>query len=131
MGKAGFNCELLAGEDVVGKAKNVKLSCSAGTVDITTRSSAGWKEFIAGLKEWDISVDQLWISSDTALQAVRDAYLNGTSLAIKVHDAAGDGYGFEGTAIVSSLGLDQPLDGACLVPATLKGSGALAVHTPE
>jgi predicted secreted protein len=133
--KRGFDCELTvrAPEDepfVVARAKNVKVNATAGTIDISTRLGAGWKEFIQGLKEWDVSVEELWVSDDDGLLAILDAWVDGTELYVEVRDAADEGYGFTGQCIVTNVGLDQPLDGACLFPATLKGTGVLSVHEP-
>jgi predicted secreted protein len=123
--RAGFNCllKVTGSATEVGKAKNVKLSCSAGTIDISTRSGAGWKEFIAGLKEWDLTIDQLWIADNAGLVALRTAFIAGTAIAVDMKD--GEAKGFTGSAIVTAMGLDQPLDGACMLPVTLKGTGAL------
>jgi predicted secreted protein len=123
--RPGFQCILKvgAGNAEVGRAKAVKLNGTSGSIDITTRSDAGWKAFIQGLKEWDVTIEQLWVSDNAALGAIRTAYINGTTIAVDLKD--GEAKGFTGTAIVTAFGLDQPLDGACMTPISLKGTGAL------
>jgi predicted secreted protein len=123
--KKGLECVLKVGAATAGKARDVELSASGNPVDITCRDSAGWKEFLMGLKEWEVSVDQVWVADDTALAALRAAFIGGTSVAIEVRDAAA-GNGFTGTAFISSMKLGQPLDGGVMLPMTLKGTGALA-----
>ena len=126
-GVAGFNCSLVAGDQTIGKGRDVSLDMSATEIDTTKRDSDGWKEFIQGLKEWGATVDQLWVPTDTGLQTLRDAYLLGTELSAVFTDD--DGWGFSGTVIVTGLGKPEPLDDAVALNATLKGTGALAVVT--
>ena len=47
-GKKGFNCTLTAAGQTIGKAQNVDLDMTADEQEVTTRDSAGWKEFIQG-----------------------------------------------------------------------------------
>lgn len=195
MSKAGWNCQLVIGTGaaarVVGKARDVELSAQRNSIDITTRDSNGWKEFVPGLFEFELSVDQLWVPDDAALILLRDAFLNGTSVAIKIEDVnskadttwaaltayltnvyrkptvpnglrykctrAGTsgaveptwpttlaatvndpdingaqwtaelaGVGFTGTCYVTGMKKGQPLDGAVVLPITLKGTATLA-----
>lgn len=126
-GVAGFNCSLVAGSQTIGKGRDVSLDMSATEIDVTTRDSSGWKEFLQGLKEWGATVDQLWVPTDAGLQALRDAYLSGNELSVVFTDD--DGWGFSGTAIVTGLGKPEPLDDAVALNVTLKGTGALSVVT--
>lgn len=133
MGTAGYQCVLYASthatpDDEIAKAKDVELSASGNAIDISTRDGNGWKEFVAGLKEWEVTVDQLWVGTDAGLQALRDAFLAGTLMYVKLVDAAG--YGFSGTCYLTSMKRGEPLDGAVVLPVSLKGTGALAVVTP-
>ena len=125
-GLAGFNAVLKSGATTIGKAKDVELDVTASELDTTTRMSGGWKEFIQGLKEWNITVDQLFIVSDAGLILLRDAFLNGTQIAVSMEDENDDG--FSGTVIVTNMKFAQPLDGAIMLPVTLKGTGALVVE---
>lgn len=195
MAKAGWQCQLVVGSGadarVVGRARDVELSASLNMIDVSTRAGLGWKEFVPGLFEFELSVDQLWVPTDLALIILRDAYLAKTSLGIKIEDVnsladtawaaltafdlgvyripvipnglryectrAGTsgaaeptwpttiaatvndpdvdgaqwtarlaGTGFTGTTLVTSMKQGQPLDGGCMLPVTLKGTGALA-----
>ncbi len=122
---AGFNCVLTMGSDTVGKAQDVELSMSATEIDITTRSDSGWKKFIQGLKEWGATIDQLWVPSDDALKALRDAYLDGSELVATFADDSSEG--FTGSVIVTGLSFPQPLDDGVNLNVTVKGTGALAI----
>lgn len=126
-GHVGFNMTMTAGGLTVGKARDVTPELSSSEVDVTTRDSAGWKLFKQGLKEWGASVNQLWVPTDAALKAIESAFFNGTELAITFRDP--DGWGYDGTAIVTGLAKGEPLDDAASFDATIKGTGALTVVT--
>lgn len=123
---AGFDVTLVYGGETVGKAQNVDLDSSAGEIDVTTRSSNGWKEFIQGLKEWTVAIDQLWIPTDVGLDALRDRFFDGVALAVVLTDP--DGNGFSGDAIVVGMRKGEPLDGACVLPFNLRGTGVLSIE---
>lgn len=124
----GYKCVLTVGGETVGKARDVELSADSNEIGKTTRESNGWNEWEQGHKNWSISAEELWVPSDSGLQALRSSYLNGTELAVELKDE--NGYGFSGTVYVASMGVSQPLEGSVVMPATLKGTGALAVVTP-
>ncbi len=126
-GQAGFGCVLKIGTNTLGIAENVELSATGTALDTTTRSSAGWKEFVQGLKEWGATVDQLWVPTDAGLQAIRSAFLNGTVLAVQFLDA--NGVGFSGNCIVTSMKRGEQLGQAVKLPVILKGTGALTSVT--
>jgi len=62
--------------------KDVNLSLDAGEADVTTRANSGWRATAATLKEASAEFEMVWKTSDAALAAIRDAYLNGTELAM-------------------------------------------------
>jgi predicted secreted protein len=123
--QVGFLCVLTIGGVTCGKARDVDLKASNKKMEITTRSSAGWKEYLPGFNNWTCSIDQLFISDDAALVALESAYMNGTRVALSVADATGNG--FNGNAIVKSIKMGQPLQGAVMLPVELKGTGPLTV----
>ncbi|MCX7805043.1 MAG: phage tail tube protein [Planctomycetota bacterium] len=128
MAAAGYSCTLKIGGSAVAYARDVKLDSSAGTIDVSSRAGSGWKEFLAGLREWGVSIDHLWVPSNAQMQALRAAFLAGTTVTVQVLDDGG--YGFSGTAYVTGIEHGQPLEGGVTFACTLKGTGALSVVTP-
>lgn len=126
-GIAGFNMILKIGGSASGEAKDVDFNKQADEIDTTTRSSGGWKEFIQGLKEWDIDAGHLYVPSDAQILALQNAFLNGTVVAVEVEDP--DGNNWSGNAIVTNISDAEPLDNAVMISVTLKGTGALT-YTP-
>jgi len=112
--------------ETVGRAQDVDgPNATKDEVEVTTRDSDGWKEFKGGLKEYDVSVDHLWVPSNAALQAIRTAFLDDSELAATFLDE--DGNGFSGTVIVTGMNMGQALADAVAFPVTLKGTGPLVV----
>lgn len=133
MATAGYSCVLYAkasapADAAVSYSKDVEMNANGNAIDVSSRAGAGWKEFIMGLSEWDVSIDQLWVPTDTVLQAIRAAFLAKTLFYIKIVDAAG--YGFSGSGYFTSMKQGQPLDGGVMLPFTFKGTGALTAVTP-
>jgi len=88
--KKGYACQLKVAGVAAGRARDVKLTGDGKEIDVSSRAGAGWKEFLQGLKEWAISVDQVWVADDTQLLALLTAWLNGTTVALRMVDGAYD-----------------------------------------
>ena len=102
---------------------------SASEIDVSVRGGAGWKEFVQGLREWGVTIENLWVPTDAGIAALRTAFAAGSCLTVRVIDD--NGYGWSGSCIVTALGRGEPLDGAVTMPVTLKGTGAPADETPS
>lgn len=124
----GYEWEVSVGGTAFGLARDVRLRGSATSVDVSRKNGQGWKNKKQGLKEWFVDIGGLFVATDTHVQAIRDAWLNGTSLAIECKDSLGNG--FSGSALVMDIELGQPLDDGVEVPASLEGDGALSVIGP-
>jgi predicted secreted protein len=127
-GSAGYECVITAGGQTVGKSQDADLTLNKTPIDTTTRDSGGWKQFTHGLKEVDLTIDQLWVPTNAGLLALRDSFLNDTLLAVTVVDE--NGYGFSGNAIVVGLAHPQPMDDGVNLNVTLKGDGAWSPLPP-
>jgi predicted secreted protein len=123
---AGFEMTLTAGGVTIAKARDADVDMSATEIDTTTRDDNGWKTFIQGLKEWGLSVGQIWVPTNAGLIVLRDAYFSGSTLAIQLRDP--DNHGYNGNVIVSGLTKGEPLDDVCTLDVTMKGTGALVIR---
>lgn len=88
--KAGFRCQLKVRGVPAGRARDVKLTADGKEVDVSSRAGGGWKEFLQGLKEWALSVDQVWVADDAQLMALRSAYLAGSQITLRAVDGPYD-----------------------------------------
>lgn len=115
----------------VGAASDVELEVNGSAIDVSTRTGAGWKNKEAGLRDWKCSVKHLWLPSDAAYILLQAAMLGGTKVLCQFSEAtpAAGVKGFDGTAVITKLGVPQPLDGAVFLPIELEGDGALVPAT--
>lgn len=107
----------------IGNVKDLTLNLETGEADITTRQNGGWKATIATLKEGSIEFESVWDTSDGGFAALKDAFLNNTSIALAILDGSKDVVGSEGLWAdfsVTNLTREEPLAEAILAKVTLK-----------
>lgn len=105
--------------------KNWSIDLSLDTLE-TTALGDDWKKYIAGLKEWTASADgDFNIHTDTAGQAaLQDAYLNGTEVDAMFY--VDDTHYYGGSAIISSLSIEDPVDDVVSVTIEFTGNGSIS-----
>lgn len=125
MALAGKGGKVMVGAAQVAEVKNWSVEPGADMLDTTTQGS-DWKTFIAGLKEWSGSIEGNWtVNTDTNGQkALQDAYLNGTSVSLKLYVNATNYY--SGTAFIKNLSVEDSVEDLVNVSFEFQGSGALA-----
>lgn len=105
------------------------LDLGGDNIDTTNLDSSGWKEFLAGLKEWSGSAEGNFKFTDTTGQkAIFDAWTNGTSLTAEFRLGATSPK-FSGTIYVNGISIEDPVDDKITVSFDFQGSGALT-YTP-
>lgn len=122
---AGYRSTIRIGGVIMCKARDADLNMTASAIDETTRCGNGWKEHSQGLREWDATIDQVYVADDTGVDAVRDAFFDGSVVALRFENDNGNG--FLGNAIVTGIGFPQPLDDLLAFNGTFKGTGALTI----
>ena len=124
----GLEVLISIGGQVVGGQRGASLSMSADELDITDKTTEGYKAFLVGLKEWNISCDGLVCTDDTGYQALFNAFLNGTVVEVQFKQKEG-GFGYQGPMVISSMDFDAQYDDAVTYSCELKGAGALSAIT--
>ena len=112
--------------------RDVTVTLSADEVDLTTRASGGFKQAGAGLKELTFEFEARWKGDDTNLAALRDAYLNGTSVELLALDGPVTTPGSQGprtTCVITKFDRSEPLADAITVSITAKPTPS--EHNPE
>ena len=104
--------------------KNWSLELSLETLE-TTALGDDWKDYITGLKEWTASSEGDYeVGTDTTGQeALQEAYLDGTSVSVKFY--VDSTHYYSGTAFISSLSIEDPVDDVVSISIEFTGSGAL------
>ncbi|SHK48969.1 phage major tail protein, TP901-1 family [Paramaledivibacter caminithermalis] len=113
--------------NILGGQRGATLNRSSETIDITTKSSSGWRENEASIKEWSIEADGLLVESDTAFSDLESAYMNGTKVLVELATAAGNKY--SGEALITDFPIEAPYDDTATYSVTLQGTGALTKTT--
>lgn len=101
------------------------IDCGADNIETTNFDSNGWKEFIAGLKEWSGSFEGNFNPSDTNGQrALITAWQNGQTVSLELRiDATKK---LAGTAYIN-FSIEMPVDDKGTFKCDFQGTGALTI----
>ena len=126
MAVAGKNGKVIIGESGNQKVAAIK-NWSLETLE-TTALGDDWKNYITGLKEWTASSEGDYeVPTDTQGQAaLQEAYLAGTTVIVKLYVDNANYY--QGTAYISSLSIEDPVDDVVSISLELTGTGELSFH---
>ena len=122
----GINAKLfrgVAGTTAATEMKNVKdvnLDLDKVEIDVTTRKSGGWRDYVAGLKDASLEFDMKYDTADANYKAMLQAYLNNTAVALFVSD--GEGNGMDADWVISKFSVPQELEDAVKVSVSAKPS---------
>lgn len=114
-----------SGANKVAEITNWSLDLGADDIETTNFDSNGWKEYLAGLKEWSGSIEGNFKADDTNGQkAILQAWANGEALAFdfKVSDTVT----FSGSALVKPS-IEVPVDDKASFSCDIQGTGPLAL----
>lgn len=106
--------------------RGATLNRSAETIDTSYKGGGNWKSYVAGLKEWSVDADGLYVFGATEFDALENAFDDRTSIQIVIVDNL-TGKGFKGTAFIVDFPIEAPFDGELTYSLTLQGNGALEV----
>ena len=133
MAIAGKNGKVVIGESATKKVvgiKNWSLELSLDTLE-TTALGDDWKNYITGLKEWSASSEgdyEVPVDAE-GQQALQDAFLNGTTVTVKLY--VDDKNHYKGEAFINSLSIEDPVDDVVSISIEFTGTGALTFETAE
>ena len=109
----------------VAGAKKATLTRKTNGIDTTTKDDNGDKSVLAGMREWTIAFDQLWVSADAGQLDIQAAQAAGTVIQVRLQYASGSDT-YTGSGIVTDLAEDMPDNEAVTYTGTFQGSGPLA-----
>ena len=115
---------------LVAYSKSCGLTFKNATMDITTKDSILWADFLPTVKDWGVTCDGL-VALNSAANAVNliDLLIAGTPVTVKFATNEGGLIGniyWYGTAYVNSVDLNAGMDEPVSFSATFTGDGALA-----
>ena len=127
MAIAGYGGAVKLGANKIAEISNWSLDLGADDIDITSFDSNGWKEYLAGLKEWSGSIEGNLKTNDTNGQkAIFSAWLAGTPLTFTFEVSSG--VTFQGSAFVKPS-IEVPVDDKATFSCDIQGTGALTLPT--
>lgn len=123
--KVGTDCKLYygaAGSTPAGEltiARDVTLNQERGEADVTSRGSGGHKSYKPTLKDATLEFEIVEDTTNAGYTALRDAYLNGTAVALAARDGA-SGEGLDADWIITNFSRNEPLEDAVTVNVTAR-----------
>lgn len=116
----GMNLLAISGQ------QGLTINRSAGSIEVTSKDTqGGWVSKIAGMKEWSIDNDGLYVPSDLAHQALSQAFEDSSLVCVKVIDGKRKKGMFGGLAAITEYSIEAPYDDAMTYSLSLEGNGAL------
>jgi len=127
MAIAGYGGAVKIGANKIAEISNWSLDLGADDIEITSFDSNGWKEYLAGLKEWSGSIEGNLKTNDTNGQkAILNAWINGETLEFTFEVSSG--VSFQGEAFVKPS-IEVPVDDKASFSCDITGTGALTLPT--
>ena len=127
MAIAGKGGSVYIGANKIAEIANWSLDLGADDIDITSFDSDGWKEYLAGLKEWSGSMEGNFKADDTNGQkAILAAWAAGTALGFVFNVSST--ISFSGDAFVK-LAIEVPVEDKATFSCDLQGTGELTLPT--
>lgn len=106
--------------------QSITINRSADTIEISSKDTqGGWKSYLAGMKEWSIDAEGLFVPNDQSHKILSQAFENGDPVCLKVVDSKRKVGMFGGLAVVTDYPIEAPHDDATTYAMTLSGMGAL------
>ena len=105
-----------AGTTEASTVKEVSLSLTTGTADVTSRAANGWRVKVATLKEGTLEFSLNYDTADSFCTTVIQNFIAGTPMAFFVTD--GNGTGLDADFTLTNCSMEQPLEEAVTISIT-------------
>lgn len=125
-GVSGNLCTLSIEGSLLAESRTFTLTMNQAIIDLTNRDSNWWSQFIAGIRDWEISGDGLYIYNDLAKRKLQDHYITRAPASLTVILTLSAGViTMSAECILTNLTYPAPHDDAATISFTLKGTDAL------
>lgn len=112
--------------------QGLTINRSADQIEVSSKDTVGgWKSSIAGMKEWSIDNDGLYVGSDETHRLLSKAFNNSDPVCVKVVNVKTGQDLFGGLAYVTDYPIEAPFDDAMTYSISLSGNGPLVDLTIE
>ena len=113
---------------LVGAQKSADLNRSADSIDLSHKTSGGWKSSKPGLRGWSLDLGGLMLLQDDGIAALDYAFNNGKEVNIRFRYP--DGSAQTGWGGLTDFSFKTPHDGAAELSGTIEGDGELTARAP-
>ena len=128
----GTNLTIKVGGVALLKATTASLELSVDLPDATTKDSAGWSEFFAGVRSWTLSSDGL-VDYATDAKVETDELvtmlINRATVAVTFSTATSGDMLLSGNAYVTSISQTADMESPAGFSVSFQGTGALTQST--
>lgn len=111
---------------LVGGQRTGDLNRTADEIDASCKTNNGWKVTLAGLKSWNISLENLYLLDDDGAAFVEEAFNESERIMVKFEYA--DGSYMTGVCTVTECTISTPHTDVATMNCTLSGVGGLTKH---
>lgn len=116
----GANLLAIAGQ------QGLTINRGADAIEVNSKDTAGgWKSKIAGMKEWSIDNDGLYVASHESHKALGKAFEESNPVCLKIVNTKTQKPLFGGLAYISDYSIEAPYDDAMTYSISFDGNGAL------
>lgn len=106
--------------------KGLKINRKADSIEISTKDTeGGWKAKLAGMKEWGIDTDGIYVMNDESHRELSKAFEDSNPILVKVTNKKTGTDMFGGLASITDYSFEAPYDDAMTYSVSLEGMGAL------
>jgi len=114
----------------VANSTNVSLTVNNAVIDITNKDSAGWREILAGLREWSMSGDCVVDFSDTKGPDDVFSLINGrTAVTVKYKNSTSGEKYYTGSGYITSFTLNHGTEESPTYSFEIQGTSTLTEAT--
>jgi hypothetical protein len=109
--------------NLVGNVKDLTFNLEKATADVTTRGNNGWRAEVATLKTASIEFGMVWAPGDEDFTAMKDSFLNNTTVDMLVLDglvATVGSQGLRAEMMVEKFSRSENLEEALMVSVSMK-----------
>tara|TARA_R110002020_G_scaffold731_4_gene3642 strand:+ start:6211 stop:6675 length:465 start_codon:yes stop_codon:yes gene_type:complete len=140
----GTNLGVYAGGTLIAFATSATINVNMSLRSTSSKASGGWEENMEGIRNWDVSVDALYVYTNSDGSAVSEitfdelykTYIgadatgptdNRASFVLKfgVGTTATGDINYQGSAWVTSLSISAPMEDTSTYSASFQGTGTL------
>ncbi|MED4619451.1 phage major tail protein, TP901-1 family [Priestia megaterium] len=115
-------------DTILGGQTGCTLNREADTIDVTDKTSGGFKSSLAGLISWSVDADGFVVLGDSAFEKIEEAFLNRQVVEVEIRVGASDdtnGVTYTGSGYLVDLPLEFSQDDAVTYSLSIEGASAL------